>query len=186
MRSEFLEAGLRRSNLLFRLAIVCISGIWLTASAVSGRDYEPMTRTQILEALANPLATQRVDLRDKDFRGLDLSGVDFKRADLFGTHMHGVKLRGANFEGCNLDLTILRGADLEGANLKNASIFGVVLVDANLKGADLSNARLIADLQRANLEGAKLVHGKFAANMKNQPMGSCMYRWSTPILRERI
>jgi uncharacterized protein YjbI with pentapeptide repeats len=50
-------------------------------------------------------------------------------------------------------------------------LFGVVLVDGHLEGADLSSARLIADLNRANLEGAKLIRGRYGADMTNQPMG---------------
>lgn len=161
-----------RVSQLLLVAAIATAG---AAPALSD-DYIPMTRGEALEALASAGDGERPDLRNRDFRGQDLSGVDFKRADLFGTHFRGVPLRNAKLAGTNLDISILREADLEKADLRDASLFGVVLVDANLQGADLTGARLIADLQRANLDRATLVEGRFGADMKNQPMGKLSTR----------
>ncbi|NJO93600.1 MAG: pentapeptide repeat-containing protein [Hydrococcus sp. RM1_1_31] len=83
----------------------------------------------------------------RDFRGIDLNGLDLSGIDLSHTD-----LRGANFFNCELRCANLDGADLRGANFKNAN-----LKAATLKNCDLSEANLTdTEIGHAILNGANL------------------------------
>ena len=83
-------------------------------------------------------------------------GTDFAKARLTDARMAGIDLRAARFEGAQLD-----GADLGrpcwGATFLMANLQGADLGGAKLQGVDLSSARMQgANLQQAGLEGAVL------------------------------
>ncbi len=115
----------------------------------------------------------RLDLRDVNLRGVDLSQRDLRHAGLSGARMEGADLNGARMEGADLSGAWMKGADLiearmEGANLFAASMeganhSGARMRRANLKGAQMEGATLFqarmeeADLSGAWMEGADLI-----------------------------
>lgn len=143
------------------------------ASAEMGKipDWTPVTRQEVLDVINNTPEGEKPNLKEKDFRGQDMSGIDFRGADLFYTHMRDVNLSGSNFENANLDLAIMPGTNLEGANFRNARLNITELGDAILKGADLTETEFIVKAKGADFEGATLVRIKGGANMNNQSMG---------------
>src|SRR2546430_2391724 len=60
-------------NSLLSLVVLMLS------AQLSVQGYERMTREQVLEVLARVREGQRPDLRNKDFRGLDLSRSEERR-----------------------------------------------------------------------------------------------------------
>ncbi|MBK8259367.1 MAG: DUF2169 domain-containing protein [Polyangiaceae bacterium] len=93
-----------------------------------------------------------LDLRDRDFTGVDLSGKN---------------LAGANFEGAILTRANLSGANLTGANLRNTILFRAnldrtVLTGANLTRTNASRATAAAAVfDGANVEQASFAEGVF-------------------------
>ena len=89
----------------------------------------------------------------RDFRGLDLRGLDAAGRDLTGlraegallrdANFHGAWLRGANFERANLSNAHLERADLTGASLREADVEGADFSGADLRGADFRGASLL-------------------------------------------
>jgi len=132
---------------------------------------------------------KKIDLRNAQLRGVDLSNANLQRADLGNSDLCGACLQGADLYRANLDGALLsqcnlyqvnlqeatlRGANLAasiankglfyGANLRDANLVGASLRGANLMGANLYKANLMgANLKAANLGGAKL----FLANLQS-------------------
>ncbi|MEM9927367.1 MAG: pentapeptide repeat-containing protein [Cyanobacteria bacterium P01_D01_bin.50] len=111
---------------------------------------------------------QRVDLRNSDLCGACLHGTDLYRANLDGallcqSNLYEVNLQEASLKGANLAGSIINKGLLYGANLRDANLCGASLRAANLMGANLYKANLHgANLKAANLAGAKL----FLANLQ--------------------
>jgi uncharacterized protein YjbI with pentapeptide repeats len=108
-----------------------------------------------------------VDMADANCNGADLQSVTFSSSNLSHVMFDGADLShskfweghapGASFWDAVLQETVLSGAQLDGANFTNAN-----MAHANLEGAHLANAELWrANLHNANLGGANL----FKANM---------------------
>lgn len=96
----------------------------------------------------------RLDLREREFRDMDLTGWDLSKidftlssfqnvvlnhADFHDSSVHNVlfdgsSMHGANFENACMRTASLRRCDLGEANIKGADLFGAVLEDANLEG----------------------------------------------------
>ncbi len=112
---------------------------------------------------------------ERDFSGLDLTGLGRVEAHLPGINLEGADLSGKWYE--DAEPTSLSGANLEGANLRGANLRNTQLASiseeregwedfyvsithlerANLEGADLRGANLTAvELEGANLKNAKL------------------------------
>lgn len=90
---------------------------------------------------------RRIELVDRDLRGLYAPG-----ADLVGAELRGARLQAACLAGARLARADLSGADLTGCDLSGAD-----LTDANLSGAELSDALLDdAVLTNVDLRGASL------------------------------
>jgi uncharacterized protein YjbI with pentapeptide repeats len=75
----------------------------------------------------------------------DLSAADLSDADLSEANLRGAALSGAS----------LRGADLSSANLNDADLTAAFLNDADLSGENVVGYLYGADLDLANLRGAK-------------------------------
>jgi uncharacterized protein YjbI with pentapeptide repeats len=103
-------------------------------------------------------------LEDANLQGASLDGTD-----LHGAYLENATLLGAsailappNLQDAVLVETNLRGADLHDANLGTAHLHAAKLQDADLNGANLQDADLRdanlqdADLRGANLQGARL------------------------------
>jgi uncharacterized protein YjbI with pentapeptide repeats len=94
----------------------------------------------------------RIDLRDRNFAGQDLTGGVFVSSEL-----RGVDLSGANLTNAMLTMAVLLKTNLAGANLTGA------LADrATFDEADLTNAILTeATLTRSRFYGAKITGADF-------------------------
>jgi hypothetical protein len=92
----------------------------------------------------------RLDLRNTNLQGADLSGLV-----LSGARLNEVRLEGANLEQTKMAGTILRRARMAGANLLKARLEATDLFEARLEAANLLVTRLDgADLRKARMEGA--------------------------------
>ena len=87
----------------------------------------PVTKKQIIDALA-----RGDSLADVDMRGLDLTGVSFDNADL----------RHSKLAECNLSRATFRRADLAGASLWHSDCKEAVFDEANLEEADFDFANI--------------------------------------------
>src|SRR3989442_3926637 len=96
---------------------------------------QPLTRAQVLAALAAATPQAPADLTGRDLSGLDLSGVDFKRANLsrcrlvktvfvkaqlFSATLSYAVATGANFTLANLDASLMSLRDMARALLRDA------------------------------------------------------------------
>ncbi len=105
----------------------------------------------------------KLDLREVDLRGADLTGAHLEWADLTGAHLEGATLLRAHLEEANLlraplEAAHLLGAPLEGAVLLAAHLEGAALLGTHLEGANLLRTHLEgANLGGAHLEGANLI-----------------------------
>lgn len=105
-------------------------------------DFRPY-RGQVLLSL---------DLRQSDFRGAQMAGVQLKNCLLAGSNLQGADLRGANLTNSDL-----QGANLQGADLSGADLEGVLLMGADLRACSLRQARLAAaEFWRAGLPPARV------------------------------
>ncbi len=149
-----------------------VTGLVFLFLSLSGfGEAADLTRAQVVELLARATPERPADLRRKDLKNVDLSGLDLRHADLWGADLRYADLSHTNLAGQNLDLTVMRGTKLVGANLEGASIFGVIMIDADLSGANLKRTRIVATLDRAKLVGADIEDAYWGADMKNQSMG---------------
>ena len=88
---------------------------------------------------------------------LDLSGATLSKLDLREANFSGANLSGADLSGSNLTEASLRRADLITATLQGANLSEATLTEANLTRADLRQAILVtANLTQANLTDANL------------------------------
>lgn len=92
----------------------------------------------------------------RNFRNVNLSGLELKRAQLPEIDLQGAYMRWIDFQGANLKLANLPWADLQKANLSDASLQRAMLKEANLRKANLQ----WADLQEAQLQGANLFQSR--------------------------
>lgn len=115
---------------------------------------------------ANETLAER-DFTGADFRGLDLTRMEFSRAFLESADLRGADLSGANFEGAVLAKADLRGAKLvktrlRGANLGAANLEGATFDDADLTEAILMRSTTTAATFRgANLTGADMLESNW-------------------------
>jgi uncharacterized protein YjbI with pentapeptide repeats len=114
-------------------------------------------------------AQQRVDLRDMDLSGRDLSTVAlsrvcFDKALLYATDLSVAILIEGSFVQAIMDNALLIDADATGSNFSGASLRRVQGISTELMKSNLRNANLEesnfndADFQKANLEGANFSH----------------------------
>ena len=95
------------------------------------------------------------ELKNANFQGQILSGIDLQGAKLNEANFQEADLRGADFQDTILTGATFQGANLQGANFKRANLQGVNFQKVNLKRANLAYANLQgANLQGANLQGA--------------------------------
>src|SRR5215468_6140312 len=96
----------------------------------STADFRPY-QTQVLLSL---------DLRQVDFRGAQMVGVQLKNCVLAGSNLQGADLRGANLTNSDLQDVNLRGADLSDADLEGTLLMGADLRDCSMRRAHLAAA----------------------------------------------
>ena len=120
----------------------------------------------------------RLDLRNTNLQGADLSDLALSGARLDGARMEGANLRGARMEGADL-----LGARMEGANLGGARMVGADLWGARMEGANLGSARMEgADLWGARMEGANLGDARMeGADLRRAKFDASTY-WDRAVL----
>lgn len=110
---------------------------------------------------------ERYAAGDRDFSGVDLSGLslmyihlsdaDFSNANLRSANLAGANLSNTDFNSSNLQFVNLNRAILSHANLRNANLESATILGANLEEANLGNVNLKNTyLDRANLKNANL------------------------------
>lgn len=93
---------------------------------------------------------ERYAAGERDFSGVDLSGVNLIEVGLEGINLEGAILRGTEFDRSDLRGAIFRNADLEGAEFFLACLNG-----SDFRGANLKSCRILeTSMIRANFEGA--------------------------------
>lgn len=93
-----------------------------------------------------------LDLRQVDWRGAPMAGVQLKNCVLAGSNLQRADLRGANLTNSDLQDVDLRGADLSDADLE-----GVLLMGADLRDCAMRRTRLAAaEFWRAGLAPARV------------------------------
>ena len=107
--------------------------------------------------LASSSQGRKLELYDRSFRGVDLSGRDLSEAWLSDCDLTGAQLRGAwlvrtHLLGCRLDGADLTGARMIRCDVSESSARGCTLTGANLTRAEFRDADLTgADLGRTLL-----------------------------------
>jgi uncharacterized protein YjbI with pentapeptide repeats len=124
---------------------------------------------------------RRYDAGERDFRGLDMSGLKFRQppnfagADFSDGNFKGTFLGGAQLISCDLSRCDLTEADLSSAVLLRAILTGAKLSGATLRSTGLREAVLeSASLENASLEGvdmSSLVATR--ANFSGSSLRSC-------------
>lgn len=112
---------------------------------------------------------QRYLAGERNFSGVDLSGLSFKSMNL-----DGADFSNANLENANFDYIYMQNANFSNANLADASFIYARLFPVNFSNANLENAKFHdailkeSDFSGANLTNAKLLHtGLIKANLNN-------------------
>lgn len=128
---------------------------------------------------------ERLDLRNKDLRGVNFTCSNLRGADLSGSDLTGATfvmcdLSRACLHNCKCDDANFSGADLTGAYLKGVSFTRSILWHTCFKGAILKNATFFdaelvgADLCRAECLGARF-DGADVTGVKN--VDRAIFRW---------
>jgi|GEM_PF-643683 len=120
-----------------------------TLSVLRRFEDDKAKKSSVLRFLSESkvLSQTKLNLRDANFKAVDLQGIDLSNSILVFSDFGGANLKGAQ----------LSGAKLGGANLSQVDLSGSWLYEADLKCCDLTNANLSgAKLSHAQLQGAKL------------------------------
>lgn len=115
---------------------------------------EKMSKEELLALLAERAQNDRIMLREREFRDMDLTGADLSHADLTLSSFQNVALRDADLHGSTVknalfDGCLLRGADFRDADMATASFRYCDMGGCDIRGADLFGAVL----EHAMLEG---------------------------------
>lgn len=115
---------------------------------------ERMSKEELLALLAGRAQNDRIMLREREFRDMDLTGADLSHADLTLSSFQNVALRDADLHGSTVknalfDGCLLRGADFRDADMATASFRYCDMGGCDIRGADLFGAVL----EHAMLEG---------------------------------
>jgi uncharacterized protein YjbI with pentapeptide repeats len=139
--------------------------------------------------LPKVVASGRIDFRETNLLGANLSEASLREADLrnanlrlailYNTDLRGADLRNANLQEAILSKAFLRGDSLRGADFREAALRGMSLLeaprlrDANLRGADLSGA----DLSSAEVKVEHLVDECASLKGATMPNGQKYEDW---------
>ena len=91
---------------------------------------------------------RQADFRGKTLEGIDLSDANLEEADFSGADLYWLRLFRSNceaskFNDAKLSAAVLDGANLKGADFENAYVsFDQIGVPSSMLGADLRGARL--------------------------------------------
>jgi uncharacterized protein YjbI with pentapeptide repeats len=142
LHSVFVQPMSKYLTLLFPTwlsRLLLIGCIWL---CLGGINYPALATTNY----------SRLDIRNQDFSGQDLTGGVF-----VSTEMRGVNFSGANLTNAMLTMGVLLKSNLTGANLTGALLDRATLDEANLTNAILTEATL----SRSRFYGATITGADF-------------------------
>ena len=116
-----------------------LSGVVLAIAMASAapdtaRAQAPLTRDQVLGALAGASPAHPADFTGQDLSGLDLAGVDFKRANLTKARLVRTNLTRAQLNSATLTDAVATQADLTDADVAGADLAGAIL--KGIRGRD--------------------------------------------------
>ena len=118
----------------FKLLIL-FSVVALFSNFVVAKEFNKFSHHDYDRVLKGEKNIVGVHLEGANFKGMDLSGVDFSKTDL----------ERANFENANLSGADFTKADLEDANLKGAKIKDTIFKGAELEFATWVNGRVCGE-----------------------------------------
>jgi|GEM_PF-6947972 len=127
-----------------------------------------------------------IQIGEKDFDHLDLSGLDLSNLPLASTSFINCNLRGANFTGSCLMDARFTGSDLSGANFTDADLAG-----ANLTGAKLDGVIGLASKEEEITEAQRIL--RILEDPRNNlemddwhtcETSHCLAGWSCPHLHD--
>ena len=144
-------------------------------------NYTPSTNDQLTPGnFVGPIITDadnqitpyapNVELRGKNFEGLDLKNAvfyysdltesNFQNADLSNAFFYRANLKNVNFQNADLSNADFGLANIDGANFQDANLDGTQFYHVKFAGIDISNANNVerANLSHSNLSGAILTH----------------------------
>lgn len=132
---------------------------------------ETMTRLRSrvpISARLEQHANWRMDLRQTNLSGADMSGASLSGAYLRQANISCATLNGANLSGADLFKANLRNADLKNANLNGAQFGKANMARSKLAGANLTDASLdSANLKRAHFQFANLQNASLHRTILN-------------------
>lgn len=120
---------------------------------------------KLLEYLKNRNSEDKIDLRNGNYKGINLDSKFLNKSylsGLGGVRLDFIDLSGSDFSDSNLRDVDFHTSNLSDCNLSNSNLRGVCLTAANLTNCNLSNSDLsgailtAANLSNANLRKAKL------------------------------
>lgn len=111
--------------------------------------------------------TKLEELKDAQYRGMELIGADLRDRDLSGIKLNFVNLSYAKLEKVNLtnaqlNNVILTGAQLQGARIQGAEFYYIEATGANLSEAEASGSHWEhSNLLSVEFKGANLTEARF-------------------------
>lgn len=106
----------------------------------------------------------RYDAGERDFRGLDLSGLQFHRREI---GRRKIIVEGADFSGANTSKCRFSAQNLRGGIFRNVDFTGAVFSETSILDCDMSFANFTeancgeSSFERVNLEGANFTNAVF-------------------------
>jgi uncharacterized protein YjbI with pentapeptide repeats len=125
---------------------------WLKRLSIVAVMWLSLGLNDLSLAVGSQTNYSRIDLRDREFAGQDLTGGVFVSSEM----------RGVNFSGANLTNAMLTMAVMLKTNFSGANLTGALADRATFDEADLTNAILTeATLNRSRFYGAKITGADF-------------------------
>lgn len=158
-----------------------ILALLAATAAIGSAQAADISVSELTKSLFAATDRQPVDLAGKNFSGLDLSGLNFKKAklskaDLFGADLTDASLSGVDLSGAKLDRATIVRTDFSGANLDGATMLvPAAFLRADKAGqeapkfgmAKLSGFRAIGNFRQIDFHGADLNGADFSPLSKH-------------------
>ena len=110
-----------------------------------------ITEAELIDAMKARDAGEYPDLREREFKNMDLTGWDLHHMDFSLSSFQNVKLEHVNFENSSVENALFDGNSLYGANFQNADMKTAAFRECDMRTCNIKGA---------NLYGAVLEHAK--------------------------
>ena len=115
---------------------------------------QELTQEELKEILNSRDPQQVLDLQNKEFSDMDLSGWDLSNIDFSMSTFHRVVFDGADMTKCNVSHVLFENCSLRGASLRFAKLECALLRYADMRECNIEGANLhCAVLEYAKLDG---------------------------------